>query len=150
MPAHFARYPYRSHAIGARPEFNQRGLRIESRLYGVKRKSVGRKLGAKESILKYASAAALHELKCGGSVIALQKKFDQRVVNIALIGQKIRLQARELQLRTQAFNPLDSVTEFRFRRCRLAVLQCDLAQRVYRFPLLFHCAQLVCFRQAPQ
>src|SRR5438270_731436 len=104
------------------------GFCIESRLDGVERERVRRKLGAKKPVLKYASAAALHELKRGGSVIALQKKFDQRVVNVALVGQKIRLQPRELQLRAQTFNPVNSVTEFRFCCFALAVLQRDLAQ----------------------
>ena len=143
----FARDPNRGHAFRASPEFNERGLRIKSRLDGVERKSVGRKLGAKKSVLKNAGAAALHELKRGGSIVAFQKKLDQRVVNIALVGQKIRFQPRELQLRTQTFNPLDGVAEFRFRRIALAVLQRDLAQRVHGFPLLFHGAELVRFRQ---
>ena len=70
----FARYPNRGHAFSSGPEFNQRGLRIEPRLDGVKRKSVGRKLGAKKSVLKNASAAALHELKRGSSIVALQQE----------------------------------------------------------------------------
>src|SRR4029077_5062767 len=96
----FARYPNRSHIFSSGPEFDEHGLRIESRLDGAKCKSFRRNLSAKKSVLKNASAAAFHELKCRGSIIAFQKKLNQRVINIALIGQEIRLQPRELQLRT--------------------------------------------------
>src|SRR6185503_11428622 len=124
----FARDPNRCHAIGAGPKFNERGLRTETRLDGAERKSVRGKLGAKKSVLENAGAAALHELKRSGRIVAFQQKLDQRVVNIALVGQKIRFQPRELQLRTQTFNPLDGVTESRFRRAALAFLQRDFAQ----------------------
>src|SRR5438270_2302314 len=50
-----ASYPHRGHAVGARPEFNERGLRIESRLDGVERERVRRKLGAKKPVLENAS-----------------------------------------------------------------------------------------------
>src|SRR5205085_12119026 len=91
-----ARYPHSRHAFGAGPEFNQRGLRIESRLNRPQGKSVGRKLAAKRSVLESARATALHELKSPGSIVALQQQLDQRVVNIALVGEKVRLQPREL------------------------------------------------------
>src|SRR6185312_2045626 len=57
-----ARDPDGGHAIGTGPEFNQRGLRTESRLNGTQCERVRRKLCAKKSVLKNASAAALHEL----------------------------------------------------------------------------------------
>src|SRR5258707_5719840 len=65
-----ARYPYRSHAFCSGPEFDESGLRIEPRLDGVKRERVKRKLAPKKSILKDASAAALHEFKSRSSVVA--------------------------------------------------------------------------------
>src|SRR6478672_4917577 len=66
----FACDPHRRHAFCAGPEFNERGVRIESRLDGVKRKCIGRKLAAKESVLENACAAALHELKRRSGIIA--------------------------------------------------------------------------------
>ena len=69
-----ARYPHRGHAFSSGPEFNERSLRIEPRLNGVERESVGRKLAAKKSVLKDASAAALHEFKRRSSIVAFQQE----------------------------------------------------------------------------
>src|ERR1051325_2474002 len=129
--------PYSRYAFCACPELYQGSLPAESRLDRVERKRIRRKLVAKKSVLKNTSAAALHELKRRRSIVAPKQKLDQRIVNIALVGQKIRLQPRELQLRTQTFNPLNSIAEFCFRRIVSAILQRDFAQRVHRFPLLF-------------
>src|SRR6476469_4921508 len=65
----FACDPHRRHAFRAGPEFNERGVRIESRLDGMERKSVGRKLAAKKPVLKDASAAALHEFKRRSGIV---------------------------------------------------------------------------------
>src|SRR6185312_7329174 len=100
-----ARNPNRSYTFCSGPKLYESSLWIEPRLDGFERERIGRKLVAKKPVLKNAGAAALHEFKCTSNIVAFQKKLDQRVINIALIGQEVCFQPRELQLRPQTFNP---------------------------------------------
>ncbi len=143
-PGGLARDPHHGCGPGGDPVLQEQRASVEPRLHRGQggRRGALRLRARLQPVLESARAAALQQVEDLRGVRPLGEQLDERVVDVPLVGQEVRLEDRKLQLGADRFDAGDGLAELRCGQLVLPFLPGDAAEPEEGLPAFLRGAQL--------